>query len=238
MEANRFIAEVYRRMALRHGTKQARPNWSEIKDDPSVINAVQCYKTLLPTDKDAAILDIGFGNGWFMATCVILGYTNISGAEFQVDSKNHIKEWSPSIVALHDIKTNIGNFLANQPEKYDFIRMSHVIEHIPKHSLFYIVDALYFALKRKGTLLIRCPNMEGPCAMSSMYVTLGHEYGFTISNLESLLSLCNFEDIEFHRFMHRLFRASQENQRKQFSTELIVTTRRIDLRPLFNKNYA
>lgn len=99
--------------------------------------------------------------------------------------------------------------------------------------------------------------------MSSMYVTLGHEYGFTSSNLESLLSLCNFEDIEFHRFknygstlkqyvgsmlrevfimynrfMHRLFRASQENQRKQFRTELIVTARRIDLRPLFNKKYA
>ena len=125
------------------------------------------------------------------------------------------------------------------------------------------MDALYFAHKKKGTLLIRCPNMEGPCAPSSFYVTLAHEYGFTSSNFESLLSLCNFEDIKFHKFkdhdltakqyvanilreaitlcirsMHRLFRAGQVNQRKQFGTELIVTARRLDLPTFFNKKYA
>lgn len=260
MKGNAFIAEFYRRIALKNGTNQAMPHWPEIQNDSRVINSAQWYKTLLPPNKDASILDIGFGNGFFMAACIILGYRKISGAELQIDSKKHIKEWSPSVIALHDIKTDIGDFLAHQPEKYDFIHMSHVLEHIPKYSLFNSVDALYFALKKRGTLLIRCPNMEGPCALSSFYVSLAHEYGFTSSNLESLLSLCNFEDINFHKFkdhdltakqnvanilreaitlcirsLHRLFCASQVNQRKQFGTELIVTARRLDLPTLFKK---
>jgi len=44
---------------------------------------------------------------------------------------------------------------------------------VPKYSLLWVVDALYRALKRGGVLLLRTPNMEGPCATSSLYVTPG-----------------------------------------------------------------
>lgn len=40
--------------------------------------------------------------------------------------------------------------------------------------------------------------MEGPCANSSYYVTLAHEYGFSGSNLRSLLSIGGFDDIRLH----------------------------------------
>lgn len=263
MNGDDFVAEVYRRIALKHGAGSAILKWREIQNDAYINHAAQCYRSLLPANKEAKILDIGFGNGWFMAVCTMLGYQNIHGADFQIASKDQIKKWSPSIIELYDIQTNIGDLLASHPNKYDFIHFSHVIEHIPRTSLFYIVDSIYRALKRNGTLLVRCPNMEGPCAVSSLYVSLGHEYGFTSSNLESLLSLCNFENVEFHRFkslnqnskqyigeglrstirlfyriMHRLFRSSQINQRKQFGTELIVTARRFNLPTLFNRKYA
>lgn len=263
MNETDFMAEVYRRLALKSGASSEILNWRETQNDASVTHTMQCYKSLLPANKEAAILDIGFGNGWFMAVCIMLGYRNIHGADFLIDSKKKIKKWSPSIIELHNIQTNIGDLLANKPNKYDFIHLSHVIEHVPKHSLFYIVDSLYRALKRNGTLLVRCPNMEGPNALSSLYVSLGHECGFTSSNLESLLSLCNFENIMFHRFkslketpkeylaeglragirifsriMHRLYRASQINQKKQFDVELIATARRFDLPAIFNRKYA
>jgi hypothetical protein len=137
--------------------------------------------------------------------------------------------------------------------------MSHVIEHIPKYSLLWIVDALYQALKPKGTLLLRTPNMESPTPNSSLYVTLAHEYGFCGSNLQSLLEICCFDDIRFHnlalphptvrqrvgillrwpwlienRLRHRLFGV---NVGKQFGTELIVSARRGDLPPLFSTVY-
>jgi hypothetical protein len=68
--------------------------------------------------------------------------------------------------------------------------MSHVIEHVPK----------YWALRRGGSVLLRTPNMEGPCANSSMYVTLSHEYGFAGSNLISLLDICGFDDVRLLKF--------------------------------------
>jgi hypothetical protein len=125
-----------------------------------------------------------------------------------------------------------------------------VIEHIPKYSLLYIVDSLYAALKPGGMLLLRTPNMEGPCANSSYYVTLAHEYGFSGSNLSSLLSICNFDDIHLHEFQphvrsakqlagrilrwpllrwnavrHRLFGV---NKGGIFGAELVATARRRD----------
>jgi SAM-dependent methyltransferase len=149
--------------------------------------------------------------------------------------------------------------LAGYRERFDLIHMSHVIEHIPKYSLLYVVDALYWALKPGGVLLLRTPNMEGPCATSSLYVTLAHEYGFAGSNLNSLLNICNFEEILFHNFeiyrptlkqragellrsglirwnavRHRLFGV---NYGRQFGAELVISAKRGVLPPLFDAKY-
>jgi hypothetical protein len=122
-----------------------------------------------------------------------------------------------------------------------------------------VVDALYRALKRGGVLLLRTPNMEGPCANSSFYVTLAHEYGFSSGNLESLLDICGFDEICFHKPLalestfkqtigrlmrwpflkqsevrHRLFGV---NKHGHFDSELIVTAKRGDSPPLFDVRY-
>ncbi|HZU45442.1 MAG TPA: methyltransferase domain-containing protein, partial [Terriglobales bacterium] len=178
VEPNAFVAEVYRRMSLRHAADQSRPSYEQVQSDPRVSRAVREYSSILPKDKSAAILDIGFGRGWFIAACVRLGYTNISGAEFGIADKAHISGWSSHPIQLYEIESEIGSFLQGRTEQYDFIHMSHVIEHIPKYSLLWVVDALYRALRKGGTLLLRTPNMEGPTANSSLYVTLAHEYGF------------------------------------------------------------
>lgn len=250
MDPHQFVAEVYRRMSLRSAnTGHLPPTRKRIQE---VANEYRCF---LPNKKDAAILDIGFGDGWFMAACLNLGYTNISGAEFAPENKPYLKEWN---VKLHKIESEIGEFLAQHPSEYDFIHMSHVIEHIPKYSLLWIGDAIYRALRKEGTLFLRTPNMEGPCANSSYYVTLAHEYGFSGSNLKSLLSVCGFDDIRLHslpspkglrrhfgtllrwpfiqesRIRHRLFGV---NYGGQFGSELIATGRRGDFPPLFDEKY-
>ena len=160
MEPHAFVAEVYRRMSLRHRSEQRQPSWEEVKNEPRVLQAADEVRPLLPANKSAAILDIGFGRGWFLAACIRLGYTNLSGADFGIENKSFVREWAPDHVVLHEIEDNIGNFLAGRAEQYDFIFMSHVIEHVPKYSLLWVVDALYRALRRGGVLLLRTPNME------------------------------------------------------------------------------
>jgi SAM-dependent methyltransferase len=236
-----------------------RPTFSQVQNDPRVILAVAEYRALLPTNKEAAILDIGFGGGWFVAACLLLGYSNLSGADFGIENKAHVADWKKGSITLHDIESDIGTFLGTQPEAYDFIHMSHVIEHIPKYSLLWVVDALYQALKPGGMLLLRTPNMEGPTPNSSLYVTLAHEYGFCGSNLKSLLDICSFDEITFHdlrgtrptirqrvgfllrwpylqenRVRHRLFGV---NVGSQLGTELVVTARRGELKPLFSTEF-
>jgi 2-polyprenyl-3-methyl-5-hydroxy-6-metoxy-1,4-benzoquinol methylase len=246
-------------MSLRQPLDREVPYWEKMRKAPTVMRVIGELRPLLPVEKDSQILDIGFGDGWFIAACVALGYTRILGSDFGILNKRHVQEWSSSVVGLHDIKGNIGDFLSGKRERYDFIRFSHVIEHVPKYSLLYIVDAFYAALKKGGTLLLRMQNMEGPCANSSFFVTLAHEYGFTRSNLTSLLSICNFEEIRFHQLsgstrfpkqlagqllrwpilkwnavQHRLFGV---NHGGQFRAELVVTAKRGDLPALFDPRY-
>ena len=259
MDSHAFIAEVYRRMALRHASEKPRPTWSETETNLMVMEATHQYAPYLPQDKGARILDIGFGGGWFLAACLKLDYRDLSGADFGIANKAYVRHWAPDRITLHEIQYNIGEFLSDKREQYDFIHMSHVIEHVPKHSLLWLVDALYQALRRGGTLLLRTPNMEGPCANSSLYVTLAHEYGFAGSNLVSLLDICGFDDVRLVNFpayaptlkrrlgdvlrwpilqqskvRHRLFGV---NQGGQFGTELIVTARRGDWPPFFDRRY-
>lgn len=250
MEPNQFVAEVYRRMRLRSPASAF-----QLPAEARVDEVIREYEKFLPSDKSAPILDIGFGHGWFMLACLKLGYTNVHGADFGVDFKAALLTKG---AVLHEIKTNIGDFLADQPERYAFIHMSHVIEHIPKYSLLWVVDALFLALQRNGTLFLRTPNMEGPAANSAYYVTLAHEYGFAGSNLQSLLEICGFDDVAFHaplppsslkqkvggilrslfifenRIRHRLFGANIGNR---FNAELIVTAARKDFQPLFDPKY-
>jgi 2-polyprenyl-3-methyl-5-hydroxy-6-metoxy-1,4-benzoquinol methylase len=200
MDPHAFIAEVYRRMALRHAGEKRRPSWDEIQKDVVVVRASREYAPYLPKNKTARILDIGFGEGWFLAACLKLGYSSLSGADFGIQHKDYVRGWDPDRVTLHEIQGNIGEFLSDKKELYDFIHMSHVIEHIPKYSLLWVVDALYAALKPGGQILLRTPNMEGPCANSSLYVTLSHEYGFAGSNLISLLDICGFDDVRLLQF--------------------------------------
>lgn len=259
MEPNAFVAEVYHRMSVRHPASTSPIHFETMRRDLVTRAAVYQYANLLPKNKDTAILDIGFGRGWFMAACVEMGYTNISGADFGANHKQYLLNWSPSICAIYDVETTIGDLLGQMPEQFDFIHMAHVIEHIPKHSLLYLGDALYLALKKGGGLIVRTPNMEGPRALSSYYVTLGHEYGFAGSNLVSLLDICGFEDVQFVQFpfyprritsmigrgvrmvfekwnamQHRLFGV---NRGGQFGQELVVTAKRGNQRPLFDEKF-
>lgn len=247
MEPTAFIVEVYRRMSLRSGDDEKEVSWEDIRQNPIVKEAIHHYRDVLPENKDAAILDIGFGNGWFLAVAIELGYRNIYGAEFG-GRKQWMKDWSPAIRDVFNVETDIHDFLADKSSQFDFIHLSHVIEHIPKYSLLDVGDALFSSLKKDGVVVLRTPNMEGPCANSILFVTLAHEYGFSGSNLRSLLEICNFDDVRildfsptldtlkkrlghllrwpilrWNRAKHRLFGV---NYGGEFGAELIVSARR------------
>jgi len=94
---------------------------------------------------------------------------------------------------FHQVSCDLPASLGKQRERFDFIYAAHLIEHIPKYDLLENVDAMFYALRPGGVLVLETPNMLSPSAMASLFVTLGHEYGFTQSNLCSLLNICGFQ---------------------------------------------
>lgn len=74
MEPNELVAEVYRRMSARRLPRRESGSGAEILSRPKIIEAAHQYAQILPSRKDATIIDIGFGGGWFMAVCASLDF--------------------------------------------------------------------------------------------------------------------------------------------------------------------
>jgi len=201
MEPNKFIAEVYRRLDMENPIYVDSIDPDFFISNEFVKNDIKNYQKVLPQNKDKKILDIGFGIGNFSAACIHLGYENIYCADFGAKHKllKACKKF-PQIKGVYDIESTVGDFLGDSDEKFDFIHLSHVIEHIPKHSLLYFVDSVYKSLNKDGIFLTRTPNMLGPIPLHGLFSTLGHEYGFTETNLASLLEICGFEMIQVYKF--------------------------------------
>jgi hypothetical protein len=119
VDPHEFVAEVYRRMSLRHRAERPAPSWAQVKDDSRVLQAVRELRALLslgllPDNRQSAILEIGFGEGWFLAACLQLGYTNLSGADFGVAGKAYIEAWAPGAITLWEIENDTGTFLSRK----------------------------------------------------------------------------------------------------------------------------
>jgi predicted RNA methylase len=79
-----------------------------------VLSAAHQYAPYLPKDRSAPILDLGLGEGWFVAACLKLGYQRIYGADFGKAHNQHVREWAPDRITLFDIPNDIGEFLRGQ----------------------------------------------------------------------------------------------------------------------------
>jgi 2-polyprenyl-3-methyl-5-hydroxy-6-metoxy-1,4-benzoquinol methylase len=215
-ESNEFLKKLYQREDARvsedsegvllYRRYEKQLSVEQFLNQVFIKDRIEHYKSILPKSKDSKILDIGVGEGWFAAICSHLGYKHIELADYGCAGKfSDIQKELNEIQSIHDVKTDIHSLIAEDKflNTYDFIHMSHVIEHIPKYDLIKTMDALNMALCNDGVLFIRCPNMLGPLPMNTLYCTLGHEYGFIQSNLTQLFRGTNFTNIEFHTFYNK-----------------------------------
>ncbi|RPH02299.1 MAG: class I SAM-dependent methyltransferase [Candidatus Pelagibacter sp. TMED153] len=202
LNANEFLSELYSRLDAGNPLyNKGQIHIDNFKANEIANYYIHQYASILPSNKDIKILDIGVGEGWFASICYKLGYQHIELADFGCKLKfSEIKESLNEVKALHDVETSIKDMLQQDKfeDQYDFIHMSHVIEHIPKYDLIATMDALNNALRRQGQLFIRTPNLLGPIPFNSLYCTAGHEYGFVPSNLEQFFQISNFDNMKIH----------------------------------------
>jgi len=203
-QSENFLKELYSRLdTINSDYNQGQIQVSKFIQNEYLETYLDQYKLILPADKSAKILDIGVGDGWFASACYALGYEHIELADFGCTDKfSDVRSNLDPIKDIHNIETSITDLLQQEQfhNKYDFIHMSHVLEHVPKYDLIKTMDSLNQSLREKGTIYIRVPNLLGPIPFNYRYTTAGHEYGFVPSNLKQMLLISNFEDIQFHDY--------------------------------------
>lgn len=148
---------------------------------------VDNFITPLNLKKDASILDIGSGVGYFSDHMKDLGYTDITsttctdGDASALESKGHTY-----------IRTDI-NFIKKPDSSYDFIFCRHALEHSPFP--YFALLEYNRLLKKGGQMYVEMPQPKGPrkAETSPQHYTLLEEVA-----LQSLISRAGFK-IEWYR---------------------------------------
>jgi len=181
------------------------------------------YDNFLPRSRDAKILDIGCGAGYFLYYLKKKGYTHYLGIDSSQSQINFCKKNITSNVKLADA----FDFLKATENEFDAISMNDVLEHIPKEHVMHLLEMIYRSLKSKGVLLCRVPNMSNPFAMDSRYRDFTHECGFTEKSIYQVVYVAGFREINI--------RAPQFHSRslKSYLSKIMVSIFHAFLRKLF-----
>jgi 2-polyprenyl-3-methyl-5-hydroxy-6-metoxy-1,4-benzoquinol methylase len=143
------------------------------------------------------LLDIGCGNGYFLALCRNKGY-DVQGID--------ISEWAATYATKTlGLQVHVGQIDAVElPGKYfDIITLWHSLEHTRDPR--YIIERAKSWLKSNGILVIEVPNYEGRDARSYGKDWIGwqfpfHFFHFTPTSLKRLLSEYGFRVVKTKNF--------------------------------------
>jgi cyclopropane fatty-acyl-phospholipid synthase-like methyltransferase len=150
---------------------------------------------LLPTEKTARILDIGCGLGDTLTALLKEGYVDVSGVDISIEAVDCCNSRGLKVAKVSGIEDVV---IEDGGRRFDFIIMSHVLEHIKKDNiiknLHYIKENL---LSSEGGLYIQVPNAQSSTGCYWAYEDFTHHTLFTAGSLEFVLRSAGFTNIQF-----------------------------------------
>ncbi len=157
-------------------------------------NVPRYLKHILPSNKNAKILDIGCGFGQFLGELKQLGYTGLKGIDINDEAINACKKKGLDVTQISDIV----EYAKASDTKYDFITMSHVLEHIEKSK---IIDTLIhikkYLLNEGGSFVLMVPNAQSFTGSYWRYEDFTHHIMFTAGSCTYVLKSAGFNHVEF-----------------------------------------
>lgn len=155
------------------------------------LNLPQFLINVLPKDKKAHILDIGCGNGNILCALKKRGYQHLQGIDLDEDVVKLVRKHGVACekIDVIDYKTN---------EKFDFIMMNHVMEHLPKKEVIPLLSYIRRnLLNQNGKIVIRVPNAQSYTGCYWAYEDFTHVTLYTAGSLEYVLKSAGFRKITF-----------------------------------------
>jgi SAM-dependent methyltransferase len=155
------------------------------------------YKEFLPKNKEANILEVGCGQGYFLDFLGERGYQNILGVDLSREAIEFCLERGLSKVKLIN---DLQEFL-NTSQMYDFVVLNDVIEHFPKQEVLTNLEKIREKMNIGGTIIIKTGNMSSLAGLKIRYNDFTHETGFTEFSLSQVLNVGGFSDIMIYPFV-------------------------------------
>jgi 2-polyprenyl-3-methyl-5-hydroxy-6-metoxy-1,4-benzoquinol methylase len=150
---------------------------------------VRRYRRFLPPDKRAPILDVGAGDGGFLAALQSMGYTRVEGVDLSSSQLQAAAARGVTGVTLAPAL----EYLKQRPAQYDVITALNVLEHQTRPELFELLDAIRLALRPGGRLLAVVPNAKGLFGAHVRYADITHELSFAPTTLSQICAVAGFE---------------------------------------------
>ena len=150
-------------------------------------------ENVLPKNKNTKILDIGCGFGQILKGLKQRNYSGILGID---DSKEAIKFCKKTNLPVENI--DLESFLKNNKQKFDFIILSHLLEHLKKEEIIPVLTKIKERLlKETGKVCIMVPNAQSNTGCYWAYEDFTHNTLFTTGSLFYVLKSAGFNEISF-----------------------------------------
>ncbi len=145
----------------------------------------------LPEDREAAILDVGCGNGKLLHFYKSRGYTNLTGVDVSPEQVRLARQ-----VCEQVHQADVLEYLASVSSEFDLITGFDIIEHLVKDEVLAFLDGCANALRPGGRLILQTPNAATPWGSELRYGDFTHEVCFQDHSLSHLLELCGIQGSE------------------------------------------
>jgi SAM-dependent methyltransferase len=157
--------------------------------------AVPAYlKKTLPADLDTRILDIGCGFGQTLAGLKKIGYRNLFGIDVSDEAAAYCRSKGLNVKKIESLE----DFMAVSQERFGFIIMNHVIEHIEKSRIIGTLKEIRERLLADGgVFLATVPNAQSETGCYWAYEDFTHTTIFTAGSIYYVLKSAGFERVEF-----------------------------------------
>lgn len=148
------------------------------------------FSDYLPQDMQASILEIGCANGMAMLVLKEMGYSNLLGIELDEELATIARGFE-----LNVIHQDALEFVCETDEKFDFIYMFDVLEHLKPESIPNFLRKVFDLLNLNGRLMLVVPNATSPAGAYFRYIDWTHQVSFTPTSISHLLEEAGFNYI-------------------------------------------
>jgi SAM-dependent methyltransferase len=150
------------------------------------------YLKHIPPNKDADILVISCGPGYFVNLLTKHGYTNVLGIDSCSEKVKYAAERNLNCKAAEAFP-----FLENKQECFDVIFCEQEINHLTKKEILTFLQMCRRSLRQHGTLILHALNGANPITgAEALAQNFDHYNTFTEYTLRQVLKYSDFSDIQ------------------------------------------